>query len=187
MDGHGVTPHVILLRGVNVGGHNRLPMADLRTLLASLGLGGVVTYLQSSNAVGMSTGTPAELAAAVADGLASHLGLSVPVIVRSGTEWAATEAANPLIGFDDDPTRLHVTFLDGPPEPDRVRTLAGEAAALAPERIEVVGSDAFLHTPGGFGSTAFTPAFLERRLGRVATTRNWRTVLALRDLVDGAG
>lgn len=182
-----MTPHVILLRGVNVGGHNRLPMADLRALLGSLGLDGVVTYLQSGNAVATSADTPTEVAAAVADALASALGLNVPVIVRSGPEWAATVTANPLVGLDDDPTRLHVTFLDGPPVADRVRSLADEAAALAPERIEVVGSDAYLHTPGGFGSTAFTPAFLERRLGRVATTRNWRTVLALADLVDGAG
>jgi uncharacterized protein (DUF1697 family) len=94
--------------------------------------------------------------------------------------------ANPLVDLDDDPKRLHVTFLDGPPDADRLTALADAAGALVPERIEVVGADAFLHTPGGFGVTRFTPSFLERQLGRVATTRNWRTVLALEALAGGA-
>ena len=178
--------HVVLLRGVNVGGHNRLPMADLRRVLGDLGYDDVATYLQSGNAVCTAPGPPDDVAAAVGAALGADLGLVVPVVARSADQWAALVAANPLAHLEDDPKRLHVTFLDAPPEPDRVLALAAEAAALAPERIEVVGADAFLHTPHGFADTKFTPTFLERRLGRAATTRNWRTVLALADLV-GAG
>ena len=179
-----MTTHILLMRGVNVGGHNRLPMADLRALLSSLGYTDVATYLQSGNAVCSADGSPGKVAAQVAAGLEAGLSLSVPVVARTAGQWSALVAANPLLHLDDDPKRLHVTFLDGPPHADRLTALADEAAALAPERIEVVGADAFLHTPGGFGVTRFTPSFLERRLGRVATTRNWRTVLALADLAE---
>jgi len=179
--------HVVLLRGVNVGGHNRLPMAELRRVLGALGYGDVATYLQSGNAVCTAPGSPDEVAEAVARALDADLGLVVPVVSRSAEEWAAMVAANPLAHLDDDPKRLHVTFLDGRPDPERVTALAAEAGALAPERIEVVGADAYLHTPHGFADTKFTPTFLERRLGRVGTTRNWRTVLALADLVATGG
>jgi uncharacterized protein (DUF1697 family) len=181
-----VTTHVVLMRGVNVGGHNRLPMADLRSLLDSLGYTDVATYLQSGNAVCTATGTPAEVAAEVAAGLDRELGLSVPVMVRSARQWGALVSANPLAHLEDDPKRLHVTFLDGPPDADHLAALADEAAALAPERIEVVGADAYLLTPNGFAATKFTPSYLDRRLGRVATTRNWRTVLALAELAGVA-
>ncbi len=181
-----MTTHILLMRGVNVGGYNRLPMADLRALLDRLGYTDVATYLQSGNAVCNADGSPEEVAVQVAAGLESGLGLSVPVVARTAGMWAALVAANPLVHLDDDPKRLHVTFLDGPAHADGLTALADEAAALAPERIEVVGAEAFLHTPGGFGVTRFTPSFLERRLGRVATTRNWRTVLTLADLAGAA-
>ena len=179
--------HVVLLRGVNVGGNNRLPMAEFRRVLESLGYDGVATYLQSGNAVCRAPGPTDEVADAVARALEDDLGLAVPVVTRSADQWAELVAANPLAHLEEDPKRLHVTFLDAPPDPERVVALASEAATLAPECIEVVGADAYLHTPHGFADTKFTPAFLERRLGRVATTRNWRTVLALAEMVDAAG
>lgn len=177
-----MTTQILLLRGVNVGGHNRLPMADLRALLEALGYSDIATYLQSGNAVCNAEDSPEVVAAQVAAALESGLSLSVPVVVRTAGQLEALVAANPLLDLDDDPKRLHVTFLDGPPDADHLNALAEEAGELAPERIEVVGADAFLHTPGGFGVTRFTSLFLERRLGRVATTRNWRTVLALAEM-----
>jgi uncharacterized protein (DUF1697 family) len=181
-----VTTHVVLMRGVNVGGHNRLPMADLRALLDALGYADVTTYLQSGNAVCTAADTPAQVADKVTAGLDRELGLSVPVVARSARQWGAMVSANPLVHLEDDPKRLHVSFLDGRPDAAHLAALANQAAALAPERIEVVGADAFLHTPNGFATTKFTPDFLERRLGRVATTRNWRTVLALAEMAGVA-
>ena len=179
--------HVLLLRGINVSGRNRLPMADLRALVAALGFGDVTTYLQSGNLVCTSDDPADEVAAAVAAALSGELGLSVPVVGRTAAAWGAVVAGNPLARLDDDPKKLHVTFLDGVPDPQRVVALSEEAAAFAPERIEVVGTEAFLHCPGGYGEARLSNTFLEKRLGRVATTRNWRTVLALADLAGVSG
>jgi len=178
--------HVLLLRGINVGGHNRVPMADLRAMVAALGAEDVVTYLQSGNVVCRAGGTPEALAAEVRTVLAGELGLTVPVVGRTGTEWGTTVASNPLVRLDDDPKRLHVTFLDGTPEPERVDALRLEAVGLAPEAVAVSGPDVYLHTPSGYHQAKLSNAFLERRLGRVATTRNWRSVLALADLAGVA-
>jgi len=179
--------HVLLLRGINVSGRNRLPMADLRALVTALGYDGVATYVQSGNLVCSGRGGPERAAALVADALARELDVTVPVIGRSAAHWAHLTTTNPLAGLEDDPRKLHVTFLDGVPEPGRVADLADEATAFAPERLEVVGADIFLHCPGGYGETPLSNAYLEKRLGRVATTRNWRTVGALADLAGVGG
>jgi uncharacterized protein (DUF1697 family) len=182
-----VDRRILLLRGVNVGGRNRLPMADLRALVDALGAEDVTTYLQSGNVVCRSDTGAEELAAGLAAAIASQAGLTVPVVGRTGDEWAAVVAGNPLVDLDDDPKRLHVTFLDGPPEPGRLDEVVAAAAGFAPERMAVVGADVFLHVPHGYHEAKLSNAFLERRLGRVATTRNWRTVVALGELAGGTG
>ena len=179
--------YVLLLRGINVSGRNRLPMADLRALVAALGYGDVTTYLQSGNLVCTGDGRADDVAAAVATSLSGELGLSVPVFGRTAAAWGVVVADNPLAGLDDDPKKLHVTFLDGVPDPERVAALTAEAVAFAPERIEVVGAEAFLHCPDGYGEARLSNMFLEKRLGRMATTRNWRTVLALAELAGVSG
>ncbi len=179
--------HVLLLRGINVSGRNRVPMADLRALVTALGFHDVATHVQSGNLVCTGRGGPERVAAQVADALARELDVTVPVVGRSAAHWADLVATNPLAGLEDDPKKLHVTFLDGVPEPGRVADLVDRAASFAPERLEVVGADVFLHCPGGYGETPLSNAFLEKRLGRVATTRNWRTVGALADLAGVGG
>ena len=176
---------VLLLRGINVGGRNRLPMADLRTLLTSAGFSDVVTYLQSGNVVATGSGLVADVSARVSAAIHDDLGLVVPVVARSSREWAGVIDGNPFTELDDDPTKLHVTFLSEVPDPDRVAALLAESDQFSPDRLAVVGAGVFLHCPSGYGRTPLNNTFLERRLGQVATTRNWRTVEALGALVDG--
>ncbi|MEU4712163.1 DUF1697 domain-containing protein [Micromonospora purpureochromogenes] len=170
-----------LLRGVNVG-TTRLSMADLRRLVADLGHADVQTYLQSGNVVFGSTSTDAaRLAKGIEQALAGDLGLTVPVLVRSGAELAAVVDGSPYAGRQDDPTRLLVAFLATAP------TKAKVAALTVPgnENVEftVAGREVHLHFPdGGYGRSKFTNAYLEKQLGVVATTRNWKSVRALRDL-----
>lgn len=175
------TRYVALLRGVNVG-TTRIAMADLRRLVTDLGHEEVKTYLQSGNVVFASTTKDtAKLARGIEAALADELGLDVPVLVRSGPELAAVVEGSPYADRQDDPTRLLVAFLAAPPAKARV----AELTVPAGENVEytVIGREIHLHFPdGGYGRTKFTNAYLEKKLGTVATTRNWKSVCALRDL-----
>lgn len=175
---------VLLLRGINVGGRNRVPMADLRALVADLGVDDVRTHLQSGNVVGTTaaSGDPDTLAAALADRLQAERGLTVPVVARSGREWAEVLAGNPFRGDEDDPTRLHVTFLAAVPGPGRAGSLDDLVDPDRRDRFAVVGRHVYLHLPDGYADTPLQNAALEKRLGVTATTRNWRTVVALGEL-----
>ncbi|MER7457549.1 DUF1697 domain-containing protein [Micromonospora sp. NPDC126480] len=175
-----MTRWVALLRGVNVGGV-RVGMADLRRVVAGLGHEDVKTYLQSGNVVfGSGTRDADALARGIETALA-ELGAAVPVLVRSGREMAALAGGNPYAAGEDDPTKLHVTFLATAPAVPAVAGLTvpgGENVAFT-----VTGREVFLHYPdGGYGRSKFTNNYLEKRLGVVATTRNWRSVRALADL-----
>ncbi|CCH16285.1 DUF1697 domain-containing protein [Micromonospora lupini] len=179
-----MTRYVALLRGVNVG-TTRLAMADLRRIVTDLGHDDAKTYLQSGNVAFGSTVRDAEkLAAGIERALADELGLTVPVLVRSGRELAAVVGGNPYAEVEDDPTRLLVAFLATPPKKSVVDALVvpgGENVSFT-----VTGREVFLHFPdGGYGRSKFTNAYLEKKLGVVATTRNWKSVRALAELVAG--
>jgi uncharacterized protein (DUF1697 family) len=170
-----------MLRGVNVSGRNRLPMGDFAEALTSLGFDEVVTYLQSGNAVVDARGRPATVASATADMLAESFGLSVPVVVRTAEELQSVLAGNPYLAAESDPTKLHVTFLAE--QPDR-RATVDRPVGAGKDTFEVAGRDVYLHCPGGYGRSKLTNDFFERRLGAPATTRNWRSVVALAELAE---
>ncbi len=174
-----VTTMVALLRSVNVGGRNRVPMGELRTMVEALGFGAVQTYVQSGNLVFTGSGRPATVGSIIERGIADTFGLDVPVLVRSGTQLARILESNPFATPGVDPKTVHVTFLSGPPAPDRVQGLAEAVGSFGDDRFTVAGTDVFLHCPGGYGETKLNNAFFERRTGMVATTRNWRTVTTL--------
>ncbi|MFI6064616.1 DUF1697 domain-containing protein [Micromonospora sp. NPDC051227] len=176
-----MTRYVALLRGVNVG-TTRLAMADLRRIVTDLGHEDVTTYLQSGNVAFGSTVRDAEkLADGIARALTDELALTVPVLVRSGRELAAIAGGNPYADREDDPTRLLVAFLATAPKPSTVDVLAvpgGENVSFT-----VTGREVFLHyVDGGYGRSKFTNAYLEKQLGVVATSRNWKSVRALAEM-----
>jgi uncharacterized protein (DUF1697 family) len=175
--------HVALLRGINVGGHNRIAMAQLRELLQALGYEDVRTHLQSGNAVFATAGTPPEQAAReIEDQIARSLGLGVRVVVRTRDELAEVVAANPLGEVASDPARLLVTFLSAAPE----RGLLGELAPadFEPDVFAVGAREIYVWHPDGVRATRLTNAFWEKRLGVTATARNWNTVTRLLALAD---
>ncbi|SCG36252.1 DUF1697 domain-containing protein [Micromonospora zamorensis] len=176
-----MTRYVALLRGVNVG-TTRLAMADLRRIVTGLGHEDVKTYLQSGNVAFGSTVRDAEkLAAGIERALADELALTVPVLVRSGRELAAVAGGNPYADREDDPTRLLVAFLATPPKKSTVDALTvpgGENVSFT-----VTGREVFLHfVDGGYGRSKFTNAYLEKKLGVVSTSRNWKSVRALAEM-----
>jgi len=172
-----VTRSAVLLRGVNLGRHNRIAMPDLRAVLEGVGCRDVQTYVQSGNAVVDHDGTTAALEQAVAAALAGR-GLPVPVMVRTAAELARVVEASPWT--DLDPRLFHVAFLAGDPDPAKVAAIDHER--LLPERVVVGERVLYLDYALGAGRSKG----LDRlRVGVDATARNWRTVQALRDLAVG--
>jgi uncharacterized protein (DUF1697 family) len=176
-----MTTFVALLRAVNVSGQNKVPMAELRRALGGLGLTGVETYLQSGNVVFDADGdAAAEQAPAIHGLIARELGHDVRVLVLTAAELAHIAAANPFLAGAADEKYLHVTFLCAPADADG---FAGrELPAQAGERAERAGSVIYLDLPHGYGRTKLNNAYFERVLKTPATTRNWRTVLALAEM-----
>jgi uncharacterized protein (DUF1697 family) len=176
--------YVALLRAVNVGGRNRIAMADLRGLLEGLGYGEVRTHLQSGNAVFTPPGSPApeRLGRQIERALAEEVGLAAKVLVRSRAELARAIAANPLLDVAGDHSRLLVTFLSQAPDREIVSALA--PAEFEPDVFAVGEREIYTWYPDGVRATRLSNAFWERRLGVVATGRNWRTATRLLELLD---
>lgn len=175
--------YVALLRGINVGGKNKLPMKDLVTLAGELGAGDARTYIQSGNLVCRLTKTAASsFSSRLAAGIESSFGLRVPVVLRSQTELRAVAKHNPFLSVTDDPKALHVAFLADRPNKKQLATLDPERSPG--DRFSVRGSDVFLLCPNGVARTKLTNAWLDSKLSTTSTARNWRTVLKLVEMVD---
>ena len=184
--------HVALLRGINVGGNNKVPMAELREVVAALGHTGVSTYIQSGNVLftardGGPTDDPA-LAAGLEKAIGQAFGVQLRVVVLSRAELAQVISDNPYQA-EPNPKCVHAMFF--PAEPgEQVResvAAAGQQAAAKGGRDEatVVGRTLFLHTPDGYGRSELAVR-LSRARGPVAdgTARNWATVTKLLALCD---
>ncbi len=177
-----MVPHtfIALLRGINVGKANRIPMADLRALLEGLGHTDVTTLLNSGNAVFHATkGTSAQYATDIASAIARQMQLKVPVVVKSAQELDAIATDNPWASSAPDPSRLLVAFAQD------ALTLAGlnsiSPLVVAPEEFAVGPHAAYLHCASGILESKAGKALLGKA-GQAVTTRNWATVLKLQAL-----
>ena len=175
--------YAALLRGINVGGHNKVPMAELRALLTDLGYTDMATHLQSGNAIFSSHGPAATLELEIATAVAARFGVSCAVMVRTGAELAAAVRASPLGGEPENPSRYFVAFLSRQPPAEVLRELDG--VSFEPDALWVRGREAYLWCPAGAGETKLTNAALEKRLGVAATARNWNTVTKLASVTSG--
>lgn len=172
---------VALLRGINVGRGNRVPMASLRSLLADLGYNHVATLLNSGNAVFCAPAKAgAKASQAIAHALAQELGVSVPVIVKSAREFAPVLTGSP--GFSGEPSRLLVAFAARPEELTALAAL--EPLLSSDESLHIAPHAAYLHCPAGVSNSKAAGAMLGK-LGRGVTTRNWATVLKIAAALSG--
>lgn len=181
-----MTSYIALLRGINVGGHNRVPMPQLRTILEGLGHAEVATYLQSGNAVFTSDATDEQrLADDIRQGIADDLGLDIAVLVRTADEVAAIAAANPFAtAAAENPKFVHAVFLSADPDPERVAAL--DPTRYAPDEYRIGSRVIYVHYPNGAGRSKLDDA-VWRRLGVTATARNWNTVTKLLTMTSPAG
>lgn len=168
---------VALLRGVNVSGAGKLPMAGFRAMLADMGLGAVRTYIQSGNVVFESEWPAADLEAAIRDAVAARFGFAPETFVLTAEEITAALIAHPFAGAD--PKFVHVCFLRETPAPD---VAALQALALSGDGWHIGPCRFTLHTPGGYGTSKLAER-LPRLLPQPMTARNLRTLAALRDMI----
>jgi len=177
------TTFIALLRGINVSGHKTVLMDDLRILFEKMEFEDVKTYIQSGNVVFRTgeTNGGAGLAQRIQQSVIGKYNFFVPVFVRSREEMVKILSDNPFLTEKDiNPDWLHVTFLsDSPRQSDRE---AISKYDFSPDRFYLVGNEAYLYCPQGYGNTKISNLFFENRLKVNATTRNWKTVIKLVDL-----
>ncbi|MEE1926823.1 DUF1697 domain-containing protein [Streptomyces sp. TRM 70351] len=180
-----MTRYVALLRGINVGGHRKVPMAELRTVLEGLGYGEVRTYLQSGNAV---FDAPGPNAAAVREeteaAIAARFGFPVDCLVLTAPGLHGTAARCPFPAAGLDPAKVLVLFAGE--ELDAARLAAIDPAAHAPDVFETGEREVFCWFPDGMGRSRLPDAVTSALRGTVLTGRNWRTVTRLRELAAPA-
>ena len=171
--------YVILLRGVNVGGNHKVPMADLRTALTAQGLQNVSSYIASGNVFADSPLDSVELAGVVRSVICDTFALDIAVLVRTYAELVSVAERNPFDHITDF-SKLAIIFLDSEPSPFEITAL--RTANPEPEQFVVDGTTMYAYYPNGFGKTKLTSTLIDRKLKTVSTTRNLNTLLKLIEL-----
>lgn len=168
--------YIVLLRGINVSGKNKLPMADLRTMLTDLGFREVQTYIQSGNIILSSDETPEKVSEIIKNGIKKTFDYDVPVIVRTVASWQQTIDENPYADREDG-KKNYFTFLEKIPDINTV-----EINKVEGDEFTIVKDVVYLYCEGGYGKTKLSNNVLEKKLKVVATTRNLKTTLKMLEL-----
>ncbi len=170
---------IVLLRGINVGGHKKIRMKDLVLQLKNEGLTDVQTYIQSGNLVVRSKiSCPTTLSEQIAICIRQHFSMEVDVIARTLTEFRRAMEENPFLSNPDiDPAKIYVTFLKHIPTPDVIQALT--AIHFPPDEFVWKGGEIFVFCVNGYGRTKLENGLFERHLHIKATTRNLNTIQKL--------
>jgi uncharacterized protein (DUF1697 family) len=170
--------HLALLRGINVGGKNILPMKELAKMFADEGCTDVRTYIQSGNVI---FNAPLRLAGRIPVRIAARIekrfGYRTHLILRTVEQLRIVAARNPFLKVGVDKKWLHVMFLAELPDPGSARGL--DSKAFLPDAFMVCGREVYLHLPNGGARTKLNNHFFDSKLATTSTVRNWRTVTTL--------
>lgn len=174
---------IALLRGINVGGHNRIPMAELRDLCSEIGWQDIATYIQSGNILFSADGSMPNLEKALTKAIASHFGHRIHVIVRPAAAWPLYVRMNPFSeASESEPDRVMLALSKKPMPPDAADNLNQYTASG--ESIVQRTDSLWIHYASGSAKSRITPVLLDRLAGSPVTTRNWRTVLKINDMME---
>jgi uncharacterized protein (DUF1697 family) len=176
--------YAALLRGINVGGNKKVPMADLRTMTAALGFEDPKTLLQSGNLVFSAKSHPiAKLEQLLEAATKKHIGVECSYLLRTADEWKKLMAANPFRAESKkDPSHVAVTFCREAPAAAALEALRAEVRGG--EDFQVVGRELFGWYPNGMGESKLALALSKNRLGTICTARNWNTVTKVGVLLE---
>ncbi len=175
---HRSTEYVALLRGINLGGNNRLAMKELVEMFVEAGCNDVSTYIQSGNVLFTAPGPLVKgLPELVAKEIAARYGYRVPVIVRSAEQLAQTIRDNPFLQAGESEKTLHVYFLAHLPTVSAVQKL--DPNRSPPDSFRVVHQEIYVHLPNSMARTKLTNAYFDSKLSTTSTARTWGTVCKL--------
>ncbi|MGA8150576.1 MAG: DUF1697 domain-containing protein [Terriglobales bacterium] len=175
--------YIALLRGINVGGHKRVPMERLRAMFEKLGFAQVATYIQSGNVV-FEAGkhAPADLSKKIEERILAEFGFSASVITRTPEELGKAIQNNPFPKESgNDPSKVYIAFLSQVPRADAAKKLG--ALATTSEQLHHSDKEIYLCYRDGMGRAKLTGSVLEKALEVTATARNWNTVNQLYQMV----
>lgn len=172
--------YILLLRGINVGGRNTLPMKQLVALLEGLDCHKVKTYIQSGNAVLQSNKTATALTNQISKDIKLRFGFEARALIISLQEFEQAITANPFPAAEAEPKTLHLGFLEQVPSQPQLDKMA--SLATDNECFQLVGKLFYLHAPNGIGRSKLA-ANSEKLLGVPMTSRNWRTVEKLNEII----
>lgn len=172
--------YIALIRGINVGGHKKLKMADVKVMCESMGLRDVRTHLQSGNVVFRTSRTDR---ARLAKDLEDALSVEARVLLRTAEEMRNAVAANPMNEeAQRGPSHYIVVFLSKKPGADAMASL--RSAHVGPEKMQLHDKELYIHYGSDMGHSKLTNALIERKLGVAGTARNWNTVTRLVELAN---
>jgi uncharacterized protein (DUF1697 family) len=174
--------HVVLLRGINLGPNRRVAMPVLRELLSEAGFEDVRTYVQSGNVVLESKLAAAKVADRCRELISERFGFDVPIVVRTRTELAKVVERDPLGAVAENPKRYQVSFLSERLDP-KIVTRLNELVA-EPERFVADGHELYAWHPEGVARSKLWNEIAGKRLGVIATARNWTTVTTLLEMAQ---
>jgi uncharacterized protein (DUF1697 family) len=176
---------ISMLRGVNVGGHNRIKMDALRALYESLKLRNPQTYIQSGNVIFETRQDDlVRLSRQIQEGIETTFGFRPEVILRTKSEMRAVIARNPFSKRRNiDPSRLLVSFLVSEPNAEgREKVLS---IKTDPEELRIDGRELYIYFPNGMARPKFSWAAVERILKIPGTGRNWNSVTKMLEIAAG--
>jgi len=180
---YGDRKHVAFLRGINLGGKNRLPMKDVAEIFAKAGCRHVTTYIQSGNVIfSASPSLLNRIPQLVSKDIAARFGYEIPIIVRSSEEIAQIIRDNPFLQHGKPEETLHVYFLADPPTALAIKSL--DPNRSAPDAFCVRNREVYLHLPNGMARTKLSNTYFDSKLSTTTTARNWATVLKLYELLQ---
>jgi uncharacterized protein (DUF1697 family) len=175
---------VSLFRGINVGGHNKVRMNDLKDMHEALGLKDILCYIQSGNVVFKSDDADAaQLRKQIEDGFETKFGFRAEVIVRTLGELREIIEKNPFQGQQNkEPDRVVVMFLTAHPDDTAQEALL--KTYVGPEEIFIINKELYIYYPDGIGRSKLSGSFIEKKLKTFGTARNWNTILKLQELIQ---
>ena len=171
--------YIALIRGINVGGHKKVPMAILRDVLNKAGFKEVKTYIQSGNVIFKSSEEKCKtLEYTVQKAIEFHFGFLVPVIVKTKEELQAIFDSCVFLGKKK--SKSYFILLDNIPNPELVKEV--QSITFENEEFSIVNNCLYFYSSTGYGRTKFNTQSFEKKLMVAATSRNYNTLNKLLEL-----